>query len=333
MRMDRRQLMFGAAGASVTAAWSTSAAAQALVEATRLKPGQFTWHPQASPVGPVSIIVSLPDQLVYVYRNGVRIGVSTCSTGKKGHETPTGVFTILQKDKHHRSSTYNNAPMPNMNRLTWSGIALHAGHLPGYPASHGCIRLPMKFSEVLYGVTHIGTPVIVASSSSQPHNVVHPGIVLADYAVREFDKVEHKLKGRKADWAPHVTTVSAPVSIVVSAADKAGVMLVNGAVVAQRPVYIKDPDRPLGSNVFMMRGIDESRRGLDWQGISYDPSLANDFGWRGSNVLERITTDAEGRAIVEAHLHPGMTLVTTDQPARADTRTNKNFVVMSTDQA
>ncbi len=74
------------------------------------------------------------------YRNGVRIAVSTCSTGKKGHETPTGVFTILEKDKDHHSSTYNNAPMPNMNRLTWSGVALHAGNLPGYPASHGCVR-------------------------------------------------------------------------------------------------------------------------------------------------------------------------------------------------
>ena len=72
---------------------------------------------------------------MYVYRNGVRIAASTCSTGKLGHRTPTGVFKILQKDKNHHSSTYNNAPMPYMNRLTWSGIALHAGQLPGYPAS------------------------------------------------------------------------------------------------------------------------------------------------------------------------------------------------------
>ena len=67
--------------------------------------------------------------------------------GQEGHSTPTGVFTILQKHKDHHSSTYNNAPMPNMNRLTWDGIALHAGNLPGYPASHGCVRLPLEFSE------------------------------------------------------------------------------------------------------------------------------------------------------------------------------------------
>ena len=93
------------------------------------------------------VIVSLPDQLVHVYRNGVRIAASTCSTGKLGHRTPTGVFKILQKDKNHRSSTYNNAPMPNMNRLTWSGIALHAGQLPGYHKKLEIGRFPGQFSD------------------------------------------------------------------------------------------------------------------------------------------------------------------------------------------
>jgi lipoprotein-anchoring transpeptidase ErfK/SrfK len=97
----------------------------------------------------VAVIVSLPDQLVHVYRNGVRIAVSTCSTGKPGHATPTGVFMVLEKDKHHHSSTYNNAPMPNMSCLTWDGIALHAGQLPGCPASHGCVCLPLASSEKL----------------------------------------------------------------------------------------------------------------------------------------------------------------------------------------
>ena len=134
----------------------------------QFEPGDFTWEPERSPGGPVSIIVSIDEQLVHVYRGGIRIAVSTCSTGKTGHSTPAGVFTILQKDKDHRSSTYNNAQMPNMNRLTWKGIALHAGNLPGYPASHGCVRLPVKFSELLFSVTHLGTPVILANSHSQP---------------------------------------------------------------------------------------------------------------------------------------------------------------------
>jgi hypothetical protein len=141
---------------------------EVIKEIHMLEPGEFTWHPDRSPKGAVAVVVSIPEQRVHVYRNGVRIAVSTCSTGKPGHETPTGVFTVLQKDKDHRSSTYNNAPMPNMNRLTWDGIALHAGNLPGYPASHGCVRLPLAFSQKLFTVTHVGTPVIIAGAHSDP---------------------------------------------------------------------------------------------------------------------------------------------------------------------
>ena len=145
----------------------------------------------------MAIIVSLPEQRVYVYRNGVEIAVSTCSTGKPGHSTPTGIFTILQKDKNHHSSTYNDAPMPNMERLTWSGIALHAGQLPGYPASHGCVRLPLEFSQKLFTVTHLGTPVIIANAASAPADVVHPGQVLAADAEAEFDQVRRPKQIRR----------------------------------------------------------------------------------------------------------------------------------------
>src|SRR5207253_3277748 len=114
-----------------------------------LKPGDYLWHPEVSPAGPVVVLVSLPDQVMYVYRNGVRIGRSTVSTGTAGHRTPTGVFTVLQKKVDHESSIYKGAKMPNMQRLTWTGIAMHAGQLPGYPASHGCVRLPEDFAEKL----------------------------------------------------------------------------------------------------------------------------------------------------------------------------------------
>ena len=121
-----------------------------------LKAGDYTWHPEVSPSGPVIVLVSLPDQLLYVYRNGVRIGRSTVSTGKAGKRTPTGVFTVLQKKVHHVSSIYKGAKMPHMQRLTWTGIALHAGHLPGYPASAGCVRMPVDFAMKLYSATGIG---------------------------------------------------------------------------------------------------------------------------------------------------------------------------------
>src|SRR6201984_3048782 len=125
------------------------------------KPGDYVWHPEVSPAGPVVIIVSLPEQRMYVYRNGVRIGRSTVSTGKKGDATPTGMFTILQKKVRHESNIYKGAQMPHMQRLTWTGIAMHAGRLPGYAASHGCVRLPVDFAEKLYTVTQNGTSVII----------------------------------------------------------------------------------------------------------------------------------------------------------------------------
>jgi lipoprotein-anchoring transpeptidase ErfK/SrfK len=121
-----------------------------------LKPGDYVWHPEVSPAGPVVILVSLPDQLLYVYRNGVRIGRSTASTGKPGKRTPTGVFTVLQKKVRHESSIYKGAQMPHMQRLTWTGVAMHAGNLPGYPASAGCVRLPVDFAANLYSVTTMG---------------------------------------------------------------------------------------------------------------------------------------------------------------------------------
>ena len=97
-----------------------------------LKPGDYVWQPEVSPAGPVAIIVSLAEQAMYVYRNGVRIGRSTVSSGKDGHKTPTGVFTILEKNVTHHSSAYHEASMPYMERLTWGGVAIHAGNLPGY---------------------------------------------------------------------------------------------------------------------------------------------------------------------------------------------------------
>src|SRR4029077_17034469 len=110
-----------------------------------LKPGEYWWRPQLSPSGPLIVLVSVPEQVMHVYRNGILIGRSTVSTGSTGHATPGGVFSILEKKQERSSKTYNNAPMPNMRRLTWTGIAMHSGNLPGYPASHGCIRMPFDF--------------------------------------------------------------------------------------------------------------------------------------------------------------------------------------------
>lgn len=139
-----------------------AAATQALTDAAgNLAPGKYLWASAASPDGPIRVVVSIPRQLAYVYRGATLIGASTVSTGKAGHETPTGSFPILQKQVFHRSNKYDDAPMPYMQRLTWDGVAMHAGRLPGYPASHGCVRLPATFARQLYGLTRIGATVIV----------------------------------------------------------------------------------------------------------------------------------------------------------------------------
>jgi lipoprotein-anchoring transpeptidase ErfK/SrfK len=134
-------------------------------EEPELAPGEFVWKPERAGAGPVEIVVSIPLQRAYVYRGGTLIAVSTVSTGKKGHRTPTGSFPILQKRPKHFSSLYNDAPMPFMQRLTWDGIALHAGEIPGHPASHGCVRLPLAFAKHLFGVTRIGATVHIVPQS------------------------------------------------------------------------------------------------------------------------------------------------------------------------
>lgn len=109
----------------------------------------------------VLIVVSIASQRLFVFKDGAEWGSTTVSTGRRGYGTPAGTFTILQKHVKHRSRTYDNAPMPYMQRLTWRGVALHAGRVTGYPASHGCIRLPMDFARQLYALTNPASTSVV----------------------------------------------------------------------------------------------------------------------------------------------------------------------------
>lgn len=139
-----------------------------------LKPGEFEWQPgwNQPSAAPVVVMVSLDDQRAHVYRDGRRIGTSTVSTGKPGHDTPTGVYEILQKKKMHHSNLYEDprtgrpAAMPWMQRLSWDGVALHAGRVRAKPASHGCVRLPPEFAQQLYGITGRGNIVVIARNGS-----------------------------------------------------------------------------------------------------------------------------------------------------------------------
>ena len=145
--------------------------------AIALAPGEFVWHDDVAAFGDVLVSISLDTQQMHVYRNGALAGVSTISSGREGYETPRGVYTILQKKRKHRSNLYDDAPMPFMQRLTWDGLALHAGRLPGYPASHGCIRLPKRFAKLLYAATTYGTTVIVANDLVDPKRAADLGLI------------------------------------------------------------------------------------------------------------------------------------------------------------
>ena len=126
-----------------------------------LKPGEYVWAAAAPMEGESRIVVDLLTQMTYVYRGQKLVGASSMSSAKTGHVTPFGYWTILEKRPFYRSKKYDNAPMPFMQRIDDYGIAFHGGVNPGYPASHGCMRLPMKFAEKLYGVTKIGTKVVI----------------------------------------------------------------------------------------------------------------------------------------------------------------------------
>ncbi|ATE63745.1 hypothetical protein COO09_08630 [Rhizorhabdus dicambivorans] len=197
----------------------------------RMKPGEYLWAPQVAPDGPVVIVVSIAQQRAYAYRNGLPIGISTVSTGKKGHETPTGVFTLLQKNVDHKSNLYDDAPMPYMQRLTWDGIALHAGNLPGYPASHGCVRLPLGFAKLLYEVTKLGLTVIVTGGAEVPRFAPTPSILSNDPA-----KGKEELFGGTL-WQPERQRTG-PVSMIISSADGRMLVLRNGVPIGSAPVKI-----------------------------------------------------------------------------------------------
>jgi L,D-transpeptidase catalytic domain len=126
------------------------------------------------PKGPLQIVVAIDSQRVTLFSNGVPVAHGPVSTGVPDHPTPMGVFSIIEKDRYHHSNIYSNAPMPYMQRITWSGVALHEGVLPGYPASHGCIRLSSDFAKKLWPITTMGVRVVIARNEVTPVNFEHP---------------------------------------------------------------------------------------------------------------------------------------------------------------
>jgi len=226
-------LYTGVAGAPALAQGAKSSAELAFAkQAEKLKPGEWVWKEEIAPDGPVLVYVDLGRQLATVYRNGVRIAVSTISSGKEGHETPTGVFTILEKNVEHYSRTYDNAPMPYQQRLTWKGVAMHAGNLPGYPASHGCIRLPMEFAKKLFSVTEKGGTVVIAGGHEDPVKRPAAGVLAPAMAGVTTPPSAVLTPAGTYTWTPEASP-SGPVSIIISTGDQQVVVLRNGVEIGR----------------------------------------------------------------------------------------------------
>src|SRR3979411_793487 len=131
----------------------------------------------AKPQRPLIIAISIEKQNLRIYDANGFYAETPISTGMRGHPTPMGVFSVIQKHKFHRSNIYSGAPMPYMQRITWSGVAMHAGVLPGYPASHGCIRMPMAFAVKMWNWTRMGARVVVTPGETTPADFSHPLLV------------------------------------------------------------------------------------------------------------------------------------------------------------
>jgi hypothetical protein len=247
-------------------------------------PQQYTWYPQRSTSGPALVFVSIPRQEAVVYRNGVRIGRAAVSTGREGHSTPTGVFQILEKDLHHRSSTYNSAPMPYMERLTWDGVALHTGFNPGRPASHGCVRLPDGFAKELFGVTRTGGTVIISDSAKLPTMGLSDGFGGGGAG--------------GAAWSGQ--PAGGTLSLVLSTASRKACVYQNGNKVGEAPLGVKGGMlRFRGERVLLLSSD------MKWQIV--------DGGGSDSKMKEEIQLPEDFLQKVRATIRPGATLVLTSE--------------------
>lgn len=279
-----------------------------------LKPGEYWWNPQLSPSGPVVVLVSIPQQTMHVYRNGILIGRSTVSTGTKGHSTPGGVFSILEKKQTHRSKKYNNAPMPYMQRLTWSGIAMHSGQLPGYPASHGCIRLPYDFSQLLFKATANGGTVVVGDGKTPtPYLASNPGLLLAP---KDFSpEMVRRLARNEYDWRPE-RSMEGPITIVLSSADDALYVYRNGNPIGRAAIQISGRGG-LGNHVFtLLEGhtgkpsqLAPGREAGRWMRVSSQGRPAE-----AEQLASRIRFNTEFAQKLADEIKPGTTVIVTDQP-------------------
>jgi len=252
-------------------------------------------RPEDAPTGPLQIIISIADQRVSLFDNGALIARSSVSTGTQGHPTPLGVFSVISKQRWHRSNIYSAAPMPYMQRITWSGIALHAGVVPGHPASHGCIRLKNDFAIRLWHLTKRGTRVIIAHDDAQPVEITNPHLFEPKVvsASPEFSAATVAGESTSRAAATHESLVSnaetpkatniqvpgsapagvapkkiVPISVFVSRKLSKLFVRQGFTPVFDVPVKIENPEEPLGTHVFTAMEFQNKGAAIRWTVVS-----------------------------------------------------------------
>jgi hypothetical protein len=300
--------------------WGAKASVPIDTPINKLKKGEFLWMGEAVTTGPVVMVVSITEQRGYVYRNGILIGATTVSTGRPGHLTPTGVFTVLQKQKEHRSTIYDGAPMPYMERLTWGGVALHAGGLPGYPESHGCIHLPSEFAQRLFDISPNGMTVVIGTEQSAPEQVAHPGY-LAPVKFAGGQPVEPEAFAPKEDerWQPELSP-SGPISIVLSQASQLIVVYRNGIEIGRARLTVTG-DTPLINHALVLSEGPSSvpdpyvpdPAKFSWLRIGVPGHIGEQGTQVDPKAVARIKMPAGFAARINGILTPGATLFVTNE--------------------
>lgn len=294
-------------------------------EADKLKPGQWVWKPEIARKGPILVYVDLTRQLATVYRNGVRIGVSTISSGRPGYETPTGVFTILEKNKEHISRKYNDAPMPYQERLTWGGVALHAGGLPGYPESHGCVHLPLAFSKILFDAMPMGGTVVIAGGHEDPVKRPAAGVLAPALAGVTPPAATPLTPAGTYTWNPGASP-EGPVSIIISTGDQQVVVLRNGVEIGRAHADVQQ--QASESQVMTFAGGKDKQ----WIQVGVSDLTGNPAEIISTERVEQMHLPAAFVANMRSVIAPGTTVLVT-QASVSSSSTGHETTVLDADDA
>ena len=286
-----------------------------------------TAHKEPRPQGPFQIIVEIAKQQVVVYGQDGLVMQAPISTGMPGHPTPLGVFTVLSKAKWHQSNIYSGAPMPYMQRVTWSGIAMHAGPRPGYPASHGCIRLPEDFAVRLFHTTKVGARVIITREPAAPAGIVHPKLFAPkppeekvaaitpasatakdaiSFAANTSGPVKRTGAATKTDATGAIAILPVtpkpvtepphpdkPISVFVSLKQNKIFVRQGTTPLFDMPVTISEPDHPIGTHVFTAMGLKDDGKAMRWMVVSIPSTYRHHVSHTGKRHRGGKTVEAE----------------------------------------